>query len=149
VPRFGAASGPPLGGPPTGTVTVVAFAPHALLPPPAARVTGLTLAGFGEGRIAVGGPLTDGLLLVYRRFSLFGDAEPLPTVQLSSRGPYAASGNVFCSSPPLSGNGSPTALEWRPNSRRSRTSPMPPTCHSSGLVFCGPLEICNDSQVLQ
>jgi hypothetical protein len=58
APRFVVASGPPLGGPPTGTVTVVAFATHALLPPPATRVTGLTPAGFGEARIAVGGSLT-------------------------------------------------------------------------------------------
>jgi hypothetical protein len=74
-------------------------------------VTDLTPAGFGEVRIAVGGPPTDGLLPVYRRFSLFGGAETLPTIRRSSRGPCAAPGNVFCSSPPLGGNGSPTASE--------------------------------------
>jgi hypothetical protein len=62
-------------------------------------------------RIAVSNPSTDGLLAVYRRFSVFGGAEMLLTVRRSSRGPCAAAGNVFCSSPPLGGNGSPTALE--------------------------------------
>jgi hypothetical protein len=46
-------------------VTVVASAPHPLRPPPAAKVTSLTPARFGEGLIAVGGPLTDGLLPMY------------------------------------------------------------------------------------
>jgi hypothetical protein len=111
APHFVVASGPLLGGPPTGTVTVEAFALHAPLPPPPARVTGLTPAGFGEARIAVNGPPTDGLLLVYRRFSVFGGAKMLRTLRRSSRGPCAAPGNVFYSSLPLSGNGSPTALE--------------------------------------
>jgi hypothetical protein len=157
APRFVVASGPPLGGPPTGTVTVVAFAPHASFPPPAARVTGLTPAGFGEARIAVGGPPTDGLLLVYRRFSVFGGAEMLPTVRRSSRGPCAAAGNVFCSSPPLGGNGSPTALERTSISLCALASQSHgrglrqclQRVVGRGLVFRGPLEICNDSQVLQ
>jgi hypothetical protein len=68
-------------------------------------------AGFGEGGIAVGGSPTDGLLPVYHRFFIFGGVEPLPTAHRLLRGPYAAPRNVFCSSPPLGGNGSRTALE--------------------------------------
>ena len=104
-------SGPPTGGPLIGIMTVMAFAPHPLSPAPAAKLTDLIPVGFGEGHIVVGGLPTDGLLPLYRKSFVVGGAEPLPIVKQSSRGPCAASKNVFCSSLFLGGNGSPTTLE--------------------------------------
>ena len=42
MPHFGVAASPPVSGPLTRIVMVVAFVLHPLYPPPAARVSGLT-----------------------------------------------------------------------------------------------------------